>query len=270
MENRTGTQSGPLSCSSVLAGSRCLYAAAMGGAIYGKHGQGEWERISAPDEPHAVVNRMVMAGETLYACTSRGLMVYDGAEWDQEELELPCYQFRASAGCLYACTSQGLWCSHGASWGAAAKNDRKVYDLLNVPQYLILGCESGIALYDRMSAEWMEFDLGTGVTSLAVYYGQLVGASENGEMVVGNRKGGFDRYRYGGFFLFSVVVKGGRLLACTDRGLYRISWLGGCLTMMAVSSRVPVTDVDIRDGIIYLATLYDGIQQVEELPGGKA
>lgn len=258
----------PLSCSSVLAGTETIYAATMGYGIYRCRLEKEWERISTPELERHTVNRLVLAGETLYACTSDGLISFDGEKWEQEELELPCFQFRAEGGCLYACTTHGLWCSHGSSWGMAAFSDRKVYDILNVPQYLILGCEKGLALYDRFSSAWMEFDLGTGITSLAVHHGQLIGVSEHGELVVGNPQKGFERFRYKGLFLFSVAVRGQQLLLCTDRGLYRICWLGGRLTMRPVDACGPVTDVDIRGDRMYLATLYEGIRQIDGVPAG--
>ncbi|MGN7456577.1 hypothetical protein ACTHPH_17355 [Paenibacillus pasadenensis] len=258
----------PLSCSSVLAGGGTLYAATMGSGIYRKREEHRWERISTPEMDGLTVNRLVLAGERLHACTNRGLYIFDGEEWETEELELPVFQYRAEGGCLYACTTHGLWCSHGADWGSAAFADRKVYDIVNVPQYLILGCEKGLALYDRFSSAWMEFDLGAGVTSVAVCHGRLIGVSELGELVVGTPQHGFERYRYPGLFLFSIAVRGGQPLLCSDRGLYRAAWLGGRLALRPVETTGPVTDVDASGERLYLATLYEGIRQLDGmLPG---
>ncbi|AJY74460.1 hypothetical protein [Paenibacillus beijingensis] len=219
-----------------------------------------WHEITDDSQELRTVNRMRLYREKLYICTNEGLMSYSQGEWEMEELEIPCFQLRIAGRCAYAGTAYGLWSCCSGSWKMVGYPERRVYDFLNVPQYLILAHDKGIAVYDRLTDSWADFNLGTGVTSLAVYRGHLIGATENGGLVVGNKKGGFDRVHYRRTIVFNVMNKGENVFLCTDKGLYRYGYLLGQATMYSVRLGGPVADADLQNGSLYIATIFEGIK----------
>lgn len=248
--------------SSVKAGPDFLYAASVGHGVYAIDESEKWVKLGAGLPEGASVNRLQLQHEMLYACTNEGLYEWDGSEWENDGLTIPCYQFRWLGGTAYAATEYGLWVKEAAGWEKAACPDKKVYDFMNLPQYLVIAHEDGISLYDRFMDDWAHFELQTSVTSLAVFMGHLIGVSDKGELFVGDKKGSFDRIRFGKPFIFSVQAKGNEVYACTDRGLFRLAYLRRQLTLLSVKLGYPVTDIDLHGDSIYMATLFQGIQTV--------
>ncbi|MFC5531964.1 hypothetical protein [Cohnella yongneupensis] len=60
------------------------------------------------------------------------------------------------------------------------------------------------------------------------------------------------------------IAKEDSVYACTDRGLYRLSSIGGRLSLMAVKLGMQVTDIDTSGSQLYMATLFDGVQRIEK------
>lgn len=248
--------------SSVKAGPDCLYAATPLNGIYEIDEEGSWEKLEngMPDE--AAVNRLQLQHDLLHACTAKGLYEWDGDAWHNEGLTVPCYQYRKIGGTSYAATEYGLWCRTGMRWELIACDGKKVYDFINLPQYLILAHDSGLSLYDRFMDDWAHFELQASVTSLAVFRGHLIGTSDSGELLVGDKKGAFERIRFGKTFVYSVLARGNSLYACTDRGLYRLVYMAGQVTLLSVQLGYPVTDADLQGGQLHMATLFQGIQTI--------
>jgi hypothetical protein len=121
-------------------------------------------------------------------------------------------------------------------------------------------------MYDRMTDRWASFQLECGVTSLAASRDYLLGANEQGELVVSNGEGGFSTIRFGDIFIFSVIARHAQVYVCTDKGLYRVSRLGERLTLFSVKPGVPVTDIDWLGRELYMATLSKGIQMMQTEP----
>lgn len=84
--------------------------------------------------------------------------------------------------------------------------------------------------------------------------------------MVGNKRGGFDLVRYGRIKILSVAGHGGRVYACTDRGLYRILPWNGSFHLCSVKTGAPVTDLAFDGERLFLATYYEGVQTLP-VPG---
>jgi hypothetical protein len=246
--------------SSVKAGHDGLYAASVGHGIYHIDAEGSWEKLAQGMEDQTHVNRLQLQHDLLHACTSSGLYDWSGDAWENDGLTIPCYQYRKIGGSSYAATEYGLWSKASSRWEQIACNDKRIYDFINLPQYLILSHESGISLYDRFMDDWAHFELEASVTSLAVFRGHLIGTSEHGELLIGDRKGRFDRVSFGKRFIFSVIAKGNEVYVCTDRGLFQLAYICNQVTLLSLKLGCPVTDIDMQDGNLYMATLYQGIQ----------
>ncbi len=249
--------------SSVKAGPDCLYAASVGHGVYSQNAEGGWEKLEKGLPDSANVNRLQLQHDLLHACTSNGLYEWEENSWRNDGLAIPCYQFRKIGGTSYAATEYGLWCKVGAKWEQIACGDKRVYDFINLPQYLILSHESGVALYDRFMDEWAHFELGEPVTSLSVFKGHLVGTNEKGELLIGDKHGTFERIYFGKPFVFSVLSIGSGLYVCTDRGLFRLTHVKEQITLLSVKLGYPVTDIDMQDGQLHMATLFQGIQSMQ-------
>lgn len=248
--------------SSVKAGSDCLFAASVGHGVYQIDAEGSWEKLDHGLADAAYVNRLQLQHDLLHACTSSGLYEWNGEAWENEGLSIPCYQYRKIGGTSYAATEDGLWSKAGSNWEKIACPDKRVYDFINLPQYLIIAHESGVSLYDRFMDDWAHFELETNVTSLTVFRGHLIGTSDKGELLIGDKKGKFDRIRFGKTFIFSVLAKGNAIYVCTDRGLYQLAYICNQVTLLSVKLGCPVTDIDMRGGHLYMATLFHGIQTI--------
>jgi len=238
-----------------------LAAAPLGkGIVYKKGSADEWVEISDGLTDQIHINRLQAYEERLYACSNKGLYACREGEWSPEGLALGCYQYKQFGKIGMAATVCGLWYSEDGEWRMMMRSDATVYDFLYLPQYVALGTHEGVSLLDRLTLSWIECKLDTAVTCLAVHRGTLIGATEHGELLVGNRRGGFDRYRMANSFIFSIVTRGQEVFACTDRGLYRVDSIGGRISLMALKIGCQVTDVDADDQHFYMATLFEGIQ----------
>jgi hypothetical protein len=248
---------------SVKATPNGVYAGSVGYGIYEIDGNSNWDKLETGLPDTVSINRLQHQHELLHACTGIGLYEWMGEYWENAGLTLPCYQYRNIGGARYAATDNGLWMRTGGKWGLLACEGKRVYDFINLPQYVIVGHESGISLYDRFMDEWADFELGRRVNSLAVFQGHLVGTSDRGELLVGDKKGRFDRMSFGGLFIFSVTTKGRDVFVCTDQGLYTLAYAADRLMLISVKLGYPVTDVDVQGDKLYMATLFQGVQSID-------
>ncbi|MBD0379359.1 hypothetical protein [Paenibacillus sedimenti] len=242
-----------------------LVAAPMGSGVYVRHKEGDWEglRQGMPEDVH--VNRLIIQTGKLFACTNKGLFEFDMIceLWRDTGLVIGCYQLREAGGQLWAATPYGLWSRTGTGWHKIAYSHVRVYDFLFYPEFIILALEFGIAVYDRLVGVWMEFPFNEAVTGLAVFEGHILGVTENGTLLHGDKQGGFEQIRFPHLFLFSIVTKGSEVYACSDRGLFRISCIRDQITLISVRLGCPVTDIDCNADNLYMATLFQGIQRLE-------
>jgi len=250
--------------SSIAAGDdSAIYVSSLGRGVYRIGPSGEWSELGENWPAGVSVNRLQMSGGTLYACTSQGLLAYKEARWTATELAVPVYRIReVMGGRLLAATQYGVWCRTEDGWLSWAYSDAPAYDLLYLPQYIIVAREKGIALYDRLTGSWADLPLPAAVTSVAVYRGILIGTGDRGELIVGNRQGGFAMCRFEGLFLLSLIMKGREVYACSDRGLFRIGAVGGRFTLLPVRLGFPVADADWAGDTLVLATLFESVQTV--------
>lgn len=249
--------------SSVKATPYGVYAGSVGYGVYEIDGDSNWDKLGQGLPDKASIHRLQHQNELLHACTSEGLFEWMGERWENDGLTLPCYQYRNIGGARYAATDNGLWMRTGGKWGLLACEGKRNYDFINLPQYVIVGHETGIALYDRFMDEWAEFELDRHVNSLAVFQGHLIGTSDLGELLVGDKKGRFDRIAFGGKFIFSVTAKGRDVYVCTDQGLYTLAYVSNRLMLISVKLGFPITDVDVEGDKLYMATLFQGVQSME-------
>ncbi|MUT65982.1 hypothetical protein GOM71_08570 [Paenibacillus sp. NEAU-GSW1] len=249
--------------SSVAAGAESLYVASTGHGIYEISGSGKWERLSDGLPEKASANRLQLHSGLLHACTNEGLFQLDNGRWADTGLAVPCYQYRLLGSIGYAATEYGLWVHAKDRWEQTDCANKRVYDFLNLPQYLIVAHDEGISLYDRFMDDWAHFELNCTVTSLSIFRGHLLGVSDKGELLVGDKKGRFDRIRFGNHFIFNIRNFNKEIYVCTDHGLFRLSYIKERLMMLSVKMGFPVTDVDLQGGQFYMATLFNGIQTMD-------
>lgn len=245
-------------------GAERLVAAPLGRRpVLRDHVSKPWESVSdgLPETVH--VNRLQATETTAYACTDKGLFALDDRAWEQTGLCVGTFQYKGYGSIGLAGTVNGLWYSEGDRWRIMMRADAIVYDFLYLPQFVVLGTHEGLSIYDRMTSGWMHYHYQAAVTSLATHGRRIVGATEKGELLASNASGGFERYRMGNMFIFSVVTKGDAVFVCADRGLYRLSSIRGRPSLMAVKLGLQVTDVDADESRLYLATLFDGVQCME-------
>ncbi|MFC5648073.1 hypothetical protein ACFPYJ_02885 [Paenibacillus solisilvae] len=260
-------QSSPIHFSSVkVKTDRSVIAASPGNGIFHKSEYGEWIGMSKGLPEHTNINRLQLVGDSLFACTNKGLYRLEQQEWTCAEMNQPCYQYKEEWGYGFAATSSGLLYRSTNPWKRSAYENAIVYDFLFTPQYLYIGLDQGIGMSDRMTDRWASFHLESGVTSLAASREYLVGANEKGALIVSNGEGGFSTIQFGDIFIFSVIAKHAQVYVCTDKGLFRISKLRERLTLYPVKSGVPVTDIDWLGPELYMATLSKGIQTMQTEP----
>lgn len=250
--------------SSVAAGpDSTVYASSLGRGVYRIDDTGNWSPLDDNWPEDAMVNRLLVSRNVLMACTSKGLYIYVGERWEPTDVAIPVYRFRESeSGRMLAATQYGIWCRTEDGWMSWAFPDSIVYDLLYLPQFIIAGCEGGIAVYDRLTGDWSEFPLRTAVTGVAVFRGRLIGVSDRGQLIVGNKRGGFDIYRLDGLFMMGLIPKGREVYVCTDKGLFRLGLIRDSVTLLPVRLGFPVADADWIGDTIVVATLFRGIQSI--------
>lgn len=249
--------------SSIKADAESVYAAAAGHGVYEIDACGAWNKLNEGLDDRVTVNRLQLSGGSLTACTNEGLYDYAGDRWTNDGLSVPCYQYRELGKAGYAATEYGLWCRVGAKWEQIALPDKSVFDFMNLPQYIVAGHSNGISLYDRYMDEWADFELGRAITSLAVFRGRIAGATNKGELLLGDTRGRFDRIRFGKMFIFSVASFGRNVFACTDKGLFRLTNVRNQPTLLPMKTGLPVTEVDLTGDRLYMGTLFQGIHAME-------
>jgi hypothetical protein len=234
----------------------------LGQGIWRKDRAGKWEQINDGLASGTLINRLQVCGNCLYACTNEGLFRFckERVCWQDTDLALMCYQIQQFGAVQWAATQYGLWTNAGGEWEAASHSQSVVYDFLYLPQFIVLALDYGVSVYDRYMGEWEEYALQTAVTSLAVYHGFLLGTTEKGELLVGNKRGSFEKVGFRHLFIFSVVAHGREVYACTDRGLYRFGIVKDRMVLRSMKTGFPVTDIDFDDKSVYMATLFQGIQ----------
>lgn len=237
-----------------------IAAASVGHGVFRVDEAGFGHKLDGGLPAEATVNRLRTYGGRLYACTRDGLYVHGQDGWSPTDIAIPSYQLKEFDGVPFAATEYGLWCGDGkGGWYHLAYSGSAVYDFLVTPQSILLGNREGLSWYDRYAGSWAEIGLGASVTSLAAYRGALVGSTDTGELLVGDRRGKLERYRFGGLFVFGVSELRGRAYACTDGGLFELRRLRDRPDLLAVKRGVPVTDVALHGGKLYAATLSRGV-----------
>ncbi|GAA3409890.1 hypothetical protein ACFFNY_31165 [Paenibacillus hodogayensis] len=246
-----------------VAPDAALYASSLGQGVYRIDPNGEWEALEREWPEGATVNRLSVNRGVLTACTSKGLYVYNRDRWEATDVAVPAYGFlEGGGGRMLAATHYGIWCRTEDGWLNWAYPDSIIYDLLYLPQFIVAGRDNGMALYDRLTGEWMEFVLADAVTSVAVYRGRLVGSGGCGQLIVGNRRGGFDTFRLPGIFIVSLISKGRDVYACTDKGLFRLGMFRDSVALLPVRLGFPVADADWDGETLVMATLFRGIESI--------
>jgi ligand-binding sensor domain-containing protein len=241
-----------------------LVAAPLGqGIVHKKQLTDEWVEINEglPEETH--INRLQVHVDQLFACSNKGLYYCNEGTWIPTDLAFACYQYKEYGKIGLAGTSNGLWYTEGQGWNLMMRSDVTVYDFLYLPQFIVLATNEGLSILDRLTSTWMNYRYNSAITSLAVANGIILGVTEHGHLLMGNKRGDFECYRMGNRFIFSVVTLEDQVYVCTDSGLYRISQFRNNLTMVAVKLGCQVTDVDGDDSYLYLATLFEGVQRIE-------
>ncbi len=240
-----------------------MFAAAFGKGIYHKGRDGSWTQADHGLPDGTIVNRMQSIDGSVYVCTNMGLFYYDANQWYATDVTVPCYQVKRQGVFFAAATEYGLWCKIGTRWENTAYPNTAIYDLLLTPQYYILATSLGLSLYDRYTADWAEIPLDTAIMSLSVYRGYLLGVTLDGDMIQGNKRGGFTKVSFEGKILYSLKMSGTSVYACTSQGLYRFEMVGARLILRSMLAGYPVTDVASFQETMYIAALNRGLKKIE-------
>ncbi|MDF2963275.1 MAG: hypothetical protein K0S39_5010 [Paenibacillus sp.] len=242
---------------------KSLFAVTLGEGIYRKNGTSPWVKADRGLPDNCKINRLQLINRFLFACTSQGLFQWSGECWEETGLTVPCYQLISENGYLSAATLYGVWCGEGKRWVNAAAPRSIVYDLWSCPDYLILGTDQGISIYDRYTYAWVHFPQEAAVTGLAVYQSSLLGVTEKGDLILGDQQGGFSKASFPDLYLYSVYSSGGEVYICSERGLFQLDFVSKRFMLRSLSTGRAVTDIDICGERIYMATMCHGIQQFE-------
>jgi len=247
---------------SVIACKDVMFTAAFGKGVYRKRLDGKWLQADEGLPDGVVINRLQTIDRACYACTNKGLFFYDENCWHPTELTIPCYQVAQQGLFFAAATEYGLWCKIGTRWENTACPNLAIYDLLLTPHYYILGTKRGISLYDRYTDSGAEFRLGTAVTSLAAYYGYLLGVTMEGTLIQGNKKGGFSRIAFEGMSIYSLKSTDTGVYVCSSRGLHRFQMMDSRLVLRSMLAGYPVTDINGSGDCMFVATINHGLKKV--------
>ncbi|TBL71379.1 hypothetical protein [Paenibacillus thalictri] len=239
-----------------------LVAAALGSGVYRIFKEGHMACMDNGLPEGTIVNRLQQDRDVLYACTNKGLFHLEGDSWQADEVTVPCYQLKSEGGYCFAATQYGIWCKSSKGWLKTDIYNQEVYDFIQSPDFLFLGSECGLSIYDWYTSSWIHYPMGSPITSMASLQGRLVGTTGQGELVFGNAKGAFDKVVFERFFFYSVIASGGKVYACSNRGLFLLTCFRDNLRLISIKQGIPVTDVAFGGSTFYLATLYDGIQTI--------
>ncbi|THF72973.1 hypothetical protein [Cohnella fermenti] len=241
-----------------------IITAPAGRNVWRANGNGGWDNCAEGLPKNVHVNRLQRYSDFLFACTDRGLYrLSDDQGWILEEMPINCYQYKETGGLAFAATEHGLWCRTSRGWKNTAFSGNAIYDFLYTPSYVYLAMDWGIAMYDRLTCSWEQFALRSRIVSLGSANGRLLGVTENGELIAGNGRGGFEKIRFDGMFIFKIIQAQKSVYLCTDRGLYRLNELRRQWLVVSVSLGSPVTDVAVQGPNLYAATLSEGVQTIE-------
>ncbi len=247
-----------------------MLAATLSGEVFVKEQLDEkWVARQGGLPEGTKINRISSHGDRVFACTGHGMYEYWDERWHLAGPKLPSYQYRRAGGVSHIGTENGVWYSIGFKWKPFACEGRVIYDFMYLPHCYLFAHDKGISLYDRFVDEWIHYDLSCRITSLAIYHGHIVAVSDTGELYTGTRKGEFQRARFPHLFLFSLKTKGDTVYVCTDRGLYKLAVIASQITLISLNFGLAVTDVDMSGDQLYMATLFDGIQQMDTMVASR-
>ncbi|WP_438447779.1 hypothetical protein [Gorillibacterium sp. sgz5001074] len=238
-----------------------LMVSSMNGGPYLLAEDGGWTELCSGLPADAVIHRLESDHAAVYACTSRGLWVLRGAVWERTDITAPCYRLRSTGSQPMAAADDGLWVRHGDGWVRTDYAEGPVYDMLATPQMIFMAQPLGLAFFDRYMQTLEPIPLEAVPTGLTVLQGSLLGAA-GGSLMIGDKRGRFDLVRFGRIQVLSVAEAGGRVYACTSRGLYRILTWNGKYHLCSVKQGGPVTDLIQGRSGVYAATLFDGVWAV--------
>ncbi|MCI3919528.1 hypothetical protein MO973_04690 [Paenibacillus sp. TRM 82003] len=255
----------PLHLTAIVAESaaQSLIAAGLDQQMYRFDANGRWSELSDGWTPGAALHRLESVYGHAFACTSQGLLMHRDDRWHRTHLSVPCYRITSLYQTPFAATESGLLHRSGNDWSRATPDETPVYDMLLLPEYWVLGTERGITLYDRYTGEWATFPVAEPVWSVSFADGRIVATTKSGALVVGDRKGGFNRYRFEDQFLFSVRRFGTQTLVCSDQGLYELNAWKGRVVLLALRSGWTVTGVDVLGDRLEMSTLFHGRQSIK-------
>jgi len=240
-----------------------IAAATLGQGIYTLRENGQWHCIGEGLPENTITYRLKNLNHTLFAATDKGLFYYCDNRWHKTEIQIPCYDVVYQDVYLTASTEAGLLCEISGKWMNIAYPEWITYQLFITPEFLFLGCQHGIAMYDCLTGLWQEFFLHTAVTGMAVYRKRLIGVTKHGKLVVGNLKGGFVETGFEDLFIYSLIQDQGDVYICTNRGLYRFYEFKNNLIIRSVAVGYAVTDIEMTETHILMATLQYGIRKME-------
>jgi ligand-binding sensor domain-containing protein len=249
-------------CTVLICPSSNLYASTLEGIVVKRTHTGEVVKLLEGWQMGLTVHRLKMYDQTLYACTNQGLFLYQEGAWTSTSIKSACYQVKEHHSFGFAATEDGLWAGASLEWEREALAGLKVYDFLSLPNYIVIAHEKGMSYYDRYMGTWADIYRDQAVTCLAAFHNHLVGTNDLGQLIIGNKKGGLDAYTFGNLHMMGVTTKEHDVFVCTDRGLFRLGFLGGSIQLLSVINGPMVTDVDQDYIHIYVATMFDGIQTI--------
>ncbi|MFC0214478.1 hypothetical protein ACFFK0_18770 [Paenibacillus chartarius] len=251
----------PTLCSSIVVyKDSTQIVSVLGGDVFLRRAAGDWQKATAGLPHQTFVNRLKLDGDRLFACTNKGLFLFDRDTWRSTDVNVPCYTYTSAHGYCFAATEYGIWCGAARTWAKTDISDQTVYDVMFCSQFIFFGHPHGISMYDRYTDQWAHFAVEHGVTSLAMKCGIVLGTTSRGELVQSDGHGGFQTVGLKHMFIYSLIRKGIALFACTDRGLFQIRLFQGRVTLFSIQVGYPVTDVDLIEDEIVMATLFQGIQ----------
>ncbi|OCT15546.1 hypothetical protein A8709_15840 [Paenibacillus pectinilyticus] len=236
-----------------------LYAGTEGHGVVQFTPLRSWECASEglPEGVH--VSRLDWVEGQLFASTRLGLYRLEDDVWQQTSVTDSCYR-AIGWGDRFVLTENGLLCGNNEDWLPLAYRGKKTYDLLVTPHFIFLGYEDGVAFYDLFTGDWCTMPLPEAVTSLAVFNSMLIGTTESGSVVMGNKKGGFLQHRFEGMFINRLVPHRGSVYACADTGLYKLIEFRGSFMMQALNAQAEVTDLLIWRDMMVISTRESGIK----------
>ncbi len=241
-----------------------LFAATMGQGIYKIDPDNSWVIANEGLPDHTMTYRLKVVNSMLLAATHKGLFFYENEHWYPTDIQVPCYDVVKRDSYLSAGTEMGLLSQIAGKWRTVAYTDWIIYQLLTTPEFLFVGCQHGIAMYDCLTGTWHEFNLRTRITSMAVYQKRLVGVSELGNLVIGDMKGGFTESQFGNLFIYALKQNQQEVYACTNQGLYKLSIFKGDVMLKSIVLGYAVTDIEFTDQYIIAVTYQNGIKKIRK------